>query len=67
MPWHDVKVVLDNRCLVCHGGYDAPSQVQLGSYPGVTRGANKESIYATRLSRAQPTRFHRCSDPRRMA
>ncbi len=34
----DVKPVLDSRCVVCHACYDAPCQLQLGSYEGITRG-----------------------------
>ncbi|MGH8554814.1 MAG: fatty acid cis/trans isomerase, partial [Gammaproteobacteria bacterium] len=55
--WQDAKAVLDYRCVVCHGCYDAPCQLQLGSYAGVTRGANKDVVYATRLSAAEPTRL----------
>ena len=25
--WRDVKPVLDSRCVVCHGCYDAPCQL----------------------------------------
>ena len=56
--WQDAKAVLDSRCVVCHGCYDAPCQLQLGSFSGVTRGANKEAVYATRLSTAEPTRLY---------
>ena len=28
----DVKPILDGRCVVCHACYDAPCQLQLGSY-----------------------------------
>ena len=27
----DVKPILDQRCVVCHGCYDAPCQLKLGS------------------------------------
>lgn len=54
----DVKPILDSRCVVCHACYDAPCQLQLGSYDGVTRGANGERVYdAARLLAAQPTRL----------
>lgn len=54
----DVKPILDKRCVVCHACYDAPCQLQLGSYEGVTRGANPRKIYdATRLFAAKPTRL----------
>ncbi|QXP83804.1 fatty acid cis/trans isomerase [Methylococcus sp. Mc7] len=54
----DVKPILDSRCVVCHACYDAPCQLQLGSYEGVTRGANGEWVYdAARLLAAEPTRL----------
>jgi hypothetical protein len=54
----DVKPIFDNRCAVCHGCYDAPCQLNLASYPGVTRGADKEKVYdAARLIAADPTRL----------
>ena len=56
--WREVKPVLDNRCVVCHGCYDAPCQANLASYQGVTRGASKEKVYdAGRLFAAAPTRM----------
>lgn len=54
----DVKPILDQRCVVCHGCYDAPCQLQLGSYEGITRGASKRVVYdGTRLFTAAPTRL----------
>ena len=56
--WSDVKPVLDNRCVVCHGCYDAPCQANLASHQGVTRGAHKEKVYdAARLFATEPTRM----------
>ena len=56
--WRDVKPVLDNRCVVCHGCYDAPCQLQTTSYEGVTRGANKDTVYdSARLRAAEPSRL----------
>ncbi|MEY2679884.1 MAG: hypothetical protein RL661_115, partial [Pseudomonadota bacterium] len=53
-----VKPILDSRCVACHACYDAPCQLQLGSYEGITRGANRERVYnATRLFAARPTRL----------
>ena len=52
-----VKAILDNRCAVCHGCNDAPCQLNLTSYQGLTRGANREQVYATRLLAAEPTRL----------
>ena len=54
----DVKPVLDSRCVVCHGCYDAPCQLNLASYQGMTRGARKDKVYdAGRLLAAEPTRL----------
>jgi hypothetical protein len=54
----DVKPILDSRCVVCHACYDAPCQLQLGSYEGVTRGANPRKIYDTaRLIEVPTTRL----------
>ena len=54
----DVKPILDGRCVVCHACYDAPCQLQLGSYEGITRGANPRKIYDTaRLIEAPTTRL----------
>ncbi|QSA97843.1 fatty acid cis/trans isomerase [Methylococcus sp. EFPC2] len=54
----DVKPILDNRCVVCHACYDAPCQLQLGSYEGITRGGHKDKVYdALRLLAVEPTRI----------
>ncbi len=54
----DVQPVLERRCVVCHGCYDAPCQLKLGSWEGITRGATKAVIYdATRLLEAPATRL----------
>ena len=56
--WRDVKPILDNRCVVCHGCYDAPCQLKLGAYEGITRGASKEPVYnAARFIAAKPSRL----------
>ena len=56
--WHDVKPIVDNRCVVCHGCYDAPCQVNLASYQGTTRGSSKDAVYdAARLLAASPNRL----------
>jgi len=53
-----VKPVLDNRCVVCHGCYDAPCQLLLSSHEGLERGATKEPVYkSTRLLAAPLTRL----------
>ena len=54
----EVKPILDGRCAVCHGCYDAPCQLSLASYQGATRGASKDRVYdAARLVAAEPTRL----------
>ncbi len=55
----NVKPILDGRCVVCHACYDAPCQLQLGSYEGLTRGAHKDRVYdSERLLAADPTRLY---------
>ncbi|MGJ0485278.1 MAG: fatty acid cis/trans isomerase [Methylomicrobium sp.] len=54
----DVKPILDSRCVVCHGCYDAPCQLKLGSIEGIDRGATKQKVYDfARLKAANPTRL----------
>jgi hypothetical protein len=56
--WREVKPIVDHRCVVCHGCYDAPCQVNLASYQGMTRGANQDMVYdAARLRAAGPSRL----------
>ncbi|GAA0858122.1 fatty acid cis/trans isomerase [Aliiglaciecola litoralis] len=53
-----VKPVIEQRCVVCHACYDAPCQLKLGSYEGITRGANTERVYdGERLIAANLTRL----------
>lgn len=55
----DVQPILDNRCVVCHGCYDAPCQLQLSSYAGLDRGATKQPVYqSSRFKAARLTRLH---------
>ncbi len=54
----DIRPLMERRCLVCHGCYDAPCQLKLDSYQGLARGGTKEQIYSTeRLSPASPSRL----------
>jgi hypothetical protein len=56
--YHDVKSIVDSRCAVCHGCYDAPCQLKMTSFEGIDRGANKEKIYnGKRLLAGNLTRF----------
>ena len=53
-----VRPVLENRCVVCHGCYDAPCQLKLSSREGLARGANKQKVYdGERITAAEPTRL----------
>jgi hypothetical protein len=53
----DIKPILDSRCVVCHSCYNAPCQMKLSSYEGLTRGASKIDMYANRLEAIDPTRL----------
>ena len=56
--YKDIKPILDSRCVSCHGCYDAPCQLKLGSIEGLDRGATKQLVYdSTRLTAADPTRL----------
>ena len=57
--YHDeVQPIIEQRCVVCHGCYDAPCQLKLSSPQGIDRGANKELVYdGTRLLAATPQRL----------
>jgi hypothetical protein len=50
--YRDVKPILDGRCVVCHGCYDAPCQLKLGGMVAIDRGASKEKVYDGRRLRA---------------
>ena len=45
----DVQPVLEKRCVVCHGCYDAPCQLKLTSYEGIMRGPNPRKVYDGRM------------------
>ena len=56
--WEKAQTVLETRCVVCHGCYDAPCQLKLGSFEGIDRGATTTKVYETsRLVEAAPTRL----------
>ena len=53
-----VQPILNRRCVVCHGCYDAPCQIKLGAWAGVARGGSTEAVYdAGRLRAAEPSRL----------
>tara|TARA_Y100000748_G_scaffold294375_1_gene284970 strand:+ start:4504 stop:6897 length:2394 start_codon:yes stop_codon:yes gene_type:complete len=55
---NDIKPILENRCMACHGCYDAPCQLKLTSADGVKRGASLLQVYdAARLEDMPPTRL----------
>jgi len=50
--------LLQRRCMVCHGCYDAPCQLKLEAHEGLTRGASKSLVYdSSRLLSGQLTRL----------
>lgn len=56
--YQHTKPILEQRCVVCHGCYDAPCQLKLESYEGLLRGANPTRVYdGTRLLGASLTRL----------
>jgi hypothetical protein len=55
--YRDIRPIMEQRCLNCHGCYDAPCQLKLDSYEGVLRGGNRESVYATRFTAAKLSRL----------
>jgi len=40
-----IQPIIENRCVVCHGCYDAPCQLKMESTAGIERGANKAIVY----------------------
>ncbi len=53
-----IKPILERRCVVCHGCYDAPCQLKLSSPEGILRGADKRKVYdGARILPMQPTRL----------
>lgn len=56
--YNQIKPLIEQRCTVCHGCYDAPCQLKLDSYQGLLRGANPEKVYdGARLLGASLTRM----------
>jgi hypothetical protein len=54
----DVQPIVERRCVVCHGCYDAPCQLKLGAWEGIARGSSKQPVYdAARPFEAPPTRL----------
>ena len=56
--WTDVKPIVEQRCVVCHGCYDAPCQLKMSAIEGIVRGASPEKVYdASRLKSAPLSRL----------
>lgn len=56
--YRDIKPIFDQRCVVCHGCYDAPCQLKLDSPEGILRGATHAQVYDnTRVFAAETTRL----------
>jgi len=56
--WTRAMGVFESRCVVCHGCYDAPCQLKLGSHEGIERGGTEAKVYdGSRLRAAAPTRL----------
>lgn len=54
-----VKPIVEQRCMVCHGCYDAPCQLKMDAWMGVPRGASKKKVYdGSRLLSANLTRLY---------
>ncbi|MDP5071245.1 MAG: fatty acid cis/trans isomerase, partial [Congregibacter sp.] len=54
-----VKSIVEDRCMVCHGCYDAPCQLKMDAWMGLERGASKDKVYdGARLLSANLTRLY---------
>jgi len=53
-----IQPIFENRCVACHSCYNAPCQLNLQSYSGLTRGATKLNVYdRSRLRSVAPSRL----------
>lgn len=53
-----IQPIFDNRCVACHSCFNAPCQLNLQSYSGLTRGATKLKVYdGSRPKSVAPTRL----------
>ena len=43
-----IRPVIEQKCIACHGCYDAPCQLKLETAAGLDRGASSMSVYAQR-------------------
>lgn len=55
----EIQPMLDKRCVVCHGCYDAPCQLKLTSPEGIDRGLTKALVHSgARILAVPPTRLY---------
>jgi hypothetical protein len=53
-----IQPIFDKRCVACHSCYNAPCQLNLQNYSGLTRGAAKLNVYdGSRARSVIPTRL----------
>ena len=53
-----IEPIFTSRCVACHSCYNAPCQLNLQSYSGAIRGANRLNVYdRSRLESVAPTRL----------
>lgn len=53
-----IQPIFTSRCIACHSCYNAPCQLNLQSYSGLARGANKLNVYdRSRLESVAPSRL----------
>lgn len=54
----DIKPIIEEKCVACHGCFDAPCQLKMESTAGLLRGATKLNAYdGTRQDPIAPTRL----------
>ncbi len=54
----DIKPIIEEKCVACHGCFDAPCQLKMESTAGLLRGATKLNAYdGTRQDPVAPTRL----------
>ncbi|WP_101674930.1 fatty acid cis/trans isomerase [Alloalcanivorax mobilis] len=54
---NNVRPIFEQKCIACHGCYDAPCQLKLETLEGLDRGAAKTPVYKQRAEAAAPTRL----------
>ena len=52
--WSQVKPIVETRCVVCHGCFDAPCQLKMSSIEGIERGASEAEVYDESRSHEAP-------------